>query len=32
LEAVRDLSFDRHYGRDGSVVEADIHGVFEYAY
>jgi retron-type reverse transcriptase len=30
-DAVRDLTFDLQYGRYGSVVEADIHGFFDYA-
>jgi RNA-directed DNA polymerase len=29
LDAVRDLTFDRHYGRYGSLVEADIQGFVE---
>ena len=30
LEAVRDLTFDRQYGRDGSVVEVDVKGFFDH--
>ena len=30
LDAVRDLTFDRQYGRYGSVVEADVHGFFDH--
>ena len=30
LDAVRDLTFDRQYGRYGSLVEADIKGFFEH--
>jgi len=29
LDAVRDLTFDRQYGRYGSLVEADIQGFFD---
>jgi len=29
LDAVRDLTFDRQYGRYGYLVEADITGVFD---
>jgi len=30
LDAVRDLTFDRQYGRYGSLVEADIQGFFDH--
>ena len=29
MEAVRALTCDRQYGRDGSLVEADLKGFFE---
>jgi retron-type reverse transcriptase len=31
VDAVRDRTFDRQYGRYGSLVEADIQGCFDYA-
>jgi RNA-directed DNA polymerase len=30
LDAVRDLTFDRQYGRYGYLVEADLQGVFDH--
>ncbi len=30
MDAVRDLTFDLHYGRYGSVVEADVKGFFDH--
>ena len=30
MDAVRDRTFDLQYGRDGSLVEADIQGFFDH--